>query len=407
MKGKGRSGLLSAALAIVGLALSARAQAPAPASKPAVRPLGAVTAIDAARKQVTLKTDAGPELAVSLEDGAKFLRVAPGEKDLKNATRIAPTDVAIGDRILVRGRVSDDQKSVVATSVMVMTKADIAKKHDADRAEWQRRGIAGIITALNPNAKEVTISTPAREGRAEASPRPNGRNPLTITLASNAIVRRYAPDSVKFSDAKPSTLDELKVGDEVRALGNRSEDGGRFTADELVSGSFRNVAGTVISVDPTTSALKITDLASKKPLLVRVNADSTLRKLSPIVAQFLAMRRAGGVAGAAATNATPGAGAPSANGAPGNPSTTRAPGTMARPPDFQQMLDRMPALSLTDLKPGDAIIVASTVGKDPGQVTAITLLAGVEPLLTAAPGGGQQVTLGPWNLDMNMNMNLP
>jgi hypothetical protein len=74
------------------------------------------------------------------------------------------------------------------------------------------------------------------------------------------------------------------------------------------------------------------------------------------------------------------------------------------PTDISQMLERMPPVGLADLKRGDAIIVASTIGVDPMQVTAITVLAGVEPLLTAAPGGGQQMNLGPWNFEMNMNL---
>jgi hypothetical protein len=72
--------------------------------------------------------------------------------------------------------------------------------------------------------------------------------------------------------------------------------------------------------------------------------------------------------------------------------------------DMQQMLERMPALTLAELKAGDALIIASTAGTDSGQVTAITLLAGVEPILTATPAGNRQVMMGAWNLDMNMNV---
>src|SRR5262249_61625089 len=122
-------------------------------------------------------------------------------KDLKNAAKIDFSDIGVGDRILARGRVADDQKSIPATSVIVMTKADIAKKHEADRAEWQKRGVAGVITAVNPETKELTISTRTA----------GGTKPLIITLANNVGMRRYAPDSVKFSDAKPSTFADLKV----------------------------------------------------------------------------------------------------------------------------------------------------------------------------------------------------
>ena len=421
------SGLLVLSLAAVG---RAQTLAPAARSSQAVRPIGVVTAIDAAAKQITIKTDAGPELTVLWEDATTFLHVPPGEKDLKNATKIAVTDIGVGDRILARGRISEDQRSVPATSVIVMTKADIVKKHEADRAEWQRRGVAGTVSSVNPSAKEIAVSTPSRQGAKS----------LTIALATNAVLRRYAPDSVKFSDARPSTFAELRVGDEVRALGDRSEDGSRFTAEQLVSGSFRNIAGTVVSVEPRQNTIKITDLATKKPLLLRINADSNLRKLPPLVAQMMAMRRAGSAPDGGPPGGAPGRlpegsetsrmvkGAVVQGERPRSPAeASKAAGERARwlgggtgpdgsaggiagrggPPDVQQMLERMPAFTLTDLKPGDAVIVASTVGADPGQVTAITLLAGVEPLLRATTEGDRQTMLGAWNLDLNMNMSLP
>ncbi len=384
------SGLLVLGLAAIG---EAQTSAPSAATSQAVRPVGVVMAIDPEGKRITLKTDAGPELAVLLQDRTNFLRVPPGERDLKNATKIRVSDIGVGDRILVRGRIAEDQKSISAASLIVMSKADIAKKHEADRAEWQRRGVAGTITTLNAAAREITIST-----RTPGDPKP-----MTILLPNAAVLRRYAPDSVKFSDAKPSTPAELRVGDEVRALGNKSDDGSRYTAEELVSGSFRNFAATVTSVDSTERTIKITDLSTQKPLLVRITADSNLRKLPPFVAQMMAMRmapsatpsgRPGGESGIAVSGSR-GMG----SGGPGG--GIRGPGG---PTDISQMLERMPPVGLADLKRGDAIIVASTIGVDPKQVTAITVLAGVEPLLTAAPGGGQQMSLGPWNFEMNMNL---
>jgi hypothetical protein len=364
-----------------------------------------VTTIDAVAKRLALKTDAGPELTVELQATTTFVRVPPGEKDLKNATKIALSDVGVGDRILVRGKIADDQKSIPATAVIVMTKADITKKQAADRAEWQRRGVSGTITALNPSSREVTISTRT----------PEGRKPLTVTLQTNAELRRYAPDSVKFSDARPSTFDALKIGDEVRALGNKSEDNARYIAEELVSGTFRNIAGLVLTVSPTENVVRITDLGTKKPLLVEINGDSSLRRLPPMVAQMMALRLRGGGMGSSRPGGPNGPGpaavvsasGPGARG-PNGGAAGFGPGGGMRgqngPTDMQQILERMPAVALSDLKAGDAIIVASTVGVDPAKVMAITLIAGVEPLLTAAPDGGQQMNLGTWNFEMNMNI---
>ena len=45
-----------------------------------------------------------------------------------------------------------------------------------------------------------------------------------------------------------------------------------------------------------------------------------------------------------------------------------------------------------------------TVGADPNKITAITLLAGVEPILTSAPKGRQGMVLGNWNLGGGMGV---
>jgi hypothetical protein len=244
------------------------------------RLIGVVTAVDAAAKKITLRTDAGVDSIVTVEDTSSYLRVPPGEKDLKKASAITLADLAMGDRVLARGR-NGNGGALTATTVIVMTKGDLAKKQAADRAEWQKRGVAGTVSEVNAEAKEITIKARGAEG-----PRP-----LRIQLANGAALRRYAPDSVKFADAVAGTLADIKVGDQVRALGEKSQDGTVLTADELVSGTFRNIAGTVISVDTDGKSVKITDLDTKKPVVVRVNADSNLRRMPPFAAQMIAGRR--------------------------------------------------------------------------------------------------------------------
>jgi hypothetical protein len=363
--------------------------------------VGAVQAIDGANGQITLHTDDGKTVKIVPHAGAKFLRLPPGEKSMANATPITASDIGPGDRVLARGELSDDKSELAATTLVIMTKADIAKKQQADQAEWQKRGVGGLVTAVDAKAGEVTINTRTVEGM----------KPLIIVASETTGVRRYAPDSVKFADAKPAMVAEIKVGDQVRALGAKSDDGTHYAAEELVSGSFRNVAATVTTIDPAANTMQVMDLSTKKPLLVRVNADSTMRKLPEMVARMIAMRTSGGGGGAAgaggAQRAQGAQGAPSAPaggpaggaGGPGGPGGMRG----GRGGDMQQMLERLPAIKLADLKPGDAIIVSSTEGVDPGHVTAITLIAGVEPILSAAPAGSQRaMMLGTWNMDMNM-----
>ncbi|HYX41550.1 MAG TPA: hypothetical protein VE821_07625, partial [Pyrinomonadaceae bacterium] len=154
------------------LAGSAQAQQPATTAAPAagqantgISPngvIGEVTTIDAAAKRMTIKTDTGAVVAVLLDDKTIYKRVPPGETTLKNATDIVLTDVAVGDRVFARGRVADDQKSVPARQLILMTKAAIAQKQEHDREEWQRRGIFGAIQTLNPETKEITLLSRTR-----------------------------------------------------------------------------------------------------------------------------------------------------------------------------------------------------------------------------------------------------
>jgi hypothetical protein len=357
--------------------LMLRAQAPEGAksgSAAVARVIGDVTDLKGSQ-EIIVKTDQGSPVEVVLQEKTLYLRVPPGEKDLKKAARISRTDIKPGDRVLARGQMSEDKTSLTAVSVIVMTKEELAQKHERDRAEWQSRGISGKITAVDPAAHEITVSVRSREGVKS----------VVVGPADTARFRRYAGDSVQFSDAKPSSFAELKVGDQIRVLGDKSEDGARVKPEEIVSGTFRNIAGTVKAVNAAGDEVQIMDLEAKKPLVVKVTSESILRRLPPDVAATLAHSARGGAGGAG----RPGAG--------GRPAGQPAAGATPVRGDLQQVLEQMPPMPLSDLKPGDAIIISTTSGKEPSSVTAITLVAGVEPFLTApSKGGGQQIG-GSWN----------
>jgi Cu/Ag efflux protein CusF len=362
--------------------------------------IGEVTALDASAKQIKVKADDGALYTINLGDATSYLRIPPGEKDLKKATKIAFTDVEVGDRVLARGQLTDETKSVAARTLVVMTKADLAQKHERDRAEWQKRGISGTVTAVNPETKEITMNSHARDAK-----------PIVIE-ASSAGFRRYAADSVRFSDAKPSTFADLQVGDTIRALGDKNEDGTRFKAEELVSGSFETIAATVVSVNASTGELVVTDLKTKKPVTIQTNPNTMLRKLDERMAAGLARRMhpdaaaAGGAPGGARASAGANAGEGNAAARPpqGAPGATGA--AFGQRPgggfDLQQMLERSPQLNLADLKKGDALIISSSKAADGSSMTAFSLVAGVEPFLAAAPRTAGQVDLGAWSIGAGM-----
>lgn len=350
------------------------------------RTIGSVVRIDHASRHITIRTDAGREMQVVFDDQTVFQRVAPGETNLKNASGIEVSEITAGDRVLARGGASVNGQSIAARSVIVMAKADIERKQAVDRAEWDRRGIGGIVKSVNAEAKEITIAAPGL-GRS---------SPVVIEVRDKTILRRYAPDSVKFGDARPSRFEDIQVGDQVRALGNKSEDGARYVAEELVSGSFVNIAATVDAIDAAGRLVAVTDLTARKKISVRLTPDSTIRKLAPFAARLLAGSSAGPLArGRPSEGLNP-------RSADGGGPASAAP---QNPRNLQALLENMPAIALADLKPGDAVIIASTRGKDPSLLTAITILAGVEPLLES--GNDRSSELGAWNLNLNLNMSLP
>src|SRR5580658_703375 len=348
-----------------------------------------VEKIDAAAQQIVVKADSGGEVDVTLAAKHSLRKIALGETDLRKAAIIELTDIAVGDRVMVRGVESADQKEMTASLILVMSSSDVAKKQDEERADWDKRGVNGIVTAVTPEAVTLNVRTLA------------GAKSITVIPEAKAIVRRYTTDSVKFSDAKDSTLEEIKVGDQVRARGDKSEDGSKLKAEEIVSGTFKTMAATVVSIDAANQQLTVKDLDSKKTLVVKVSADSNMKRLSEPIAQMIARRvhpenfegRGGGRGGAGGGG---GGGGGREGGGPPEGGGMRGGGGGGGRGDLQQMLDRQPAVTLADLKVGEPIVISSAVGASTDQIMAITMLAGVEPILRSP--GKPEMSLGGWNL---------
>jgi hypothetical protein len=316
----------------------------------------------------------------------------------------------VGDTIRARGQASEDGKSIAALEIIVITRSAVQAVTDQMRQDWQKRGLGGLVSAVDPATGTVTISVTSMGVKKD----------VAVHTSKTTEFRRYAPDSVKFDDAKPGTLQNIQPGDQLRARGDRSADGSELTAEEIVTGTFRNVAGLINSVDASAGTISVQDLLSKKAVQVKITSDSQLHKLPPEMAQRIAARLKGsmppgtsgagggsGTASAPAGNGQP-SGAPSgsatpASGAPGSGGGTPGGGTyggtrQGGAPDFQQMLSRMPAVTLADLHKGDAVLIVTTQGTASSGGTAITLLSGVEPILQAAPNGSQAMMLAPWSL---------
>ncbi len=375
--------------------------APPAAGTKKTRVVGVVKAVNG--NALTLTTDAGADINVVIQPTTRLVRTEPGQTDLKTATAIQLSDVQVGDRMLAGGTASDDGKSVSATSAVVMKKSDVAEKQQHDREEWQRNGVGGVVKAVDVSTGMITLST----GTLGAP------NTLGVKVSKDTIIRRYAPDSVKFDDAKPGTLEQVKVGDQLRARGTKSEDGKEMAAAEIVSGTFRSIAATVISSDAANNTITVTDLANKRAVTLKVAPDSQMHQLPAMFAQRIAMRlkgtappAGGGAGGGPATQGQSSDARPSGAGGDARPGSGFAGGSghPGGAPDFQQMLNRMPAVQLTQLQKGDALMIVATEGTADSPSQVIILLSGVEPILTAASPSAASTILSPWNLSAGANM---
>lgn len=360
----------------------ALAQAPTAARSTPLR--GTVKSIEGST--LTLLTDAGQQMAVTVATGARIQRLAAGSTDLKTAEAAQLSEVAVGDRVLVAGT-AVDPSSFSASRLILMKSGDIAQRHEAEQQDWQKRGTAGIVSALDSTSGMITVTSGTRK--------------LQIGTGAKTIYRRYAGGSVRFEDAKPGTLGQIHPGDQMLARGAKSDDGASLQAEEIVSGSFQNLSGTLLSVDEAKHTVSLKDLASKHTVTVQLTPNSALHRLPPEAAARFAVR-----AHAAAVSP---AGAPAA----ANPVARPAPSSSADSPasprpgaeghagggDLSQVVARLPAVPPSDLHAGDAVmIVAEQASNDTSNSTVVTLLAGVEPILAAAPNGSSAVALSPWSV---------
>lgn len=342
--------------------------------------IGEVVAVDNGARSATVKTDQGVILVMKVSGNATCLRVPVGETTLAKAVAIQFADIRVADRVLGHGLLSGDKKELDAERLIVVSKVDIEKRRERDLDEWQRRGIGGVVKALNPQTGEVHLETHGLGGTSRI-----------VVNTEKCSFRRYAPASANFADATPAGFAELKIGDQLRALGDRSADGTSFKAEQIVSGSFQIVRCVVTEVDSAKNEIKARTLDQKQPVIVSIGKGSALYRIPPELAAAIAKAALSARSGNAAS-----APAKHASGQIGQglgEQKERGAGATNEPLNVQQMIDRLPSLALTSIKAGDVIAVVVTSESDKSPVTAIRLLAGIDTILNAlkAPSGKRQV----------------
>jgi hypothetical protein len=313
---------------------------------------------------VEIKPDNGPAVDVKLTPTTVAQRIAPGEKTLQNAVTATVTELATGDRVLV----TLEPDSANARRIVIMSAADISKRDEADRQDWNTRGFSGIVATRDGNT--ITLRVRSLQGETRQ----------TVTVSDRTKLRRYAPDSVRFADAKPSKLEEISVGDQLRARGDKSPDGAAMTADEVVFGTFLATAGSVVSVDTAAKEITIKEIGTGKPLVIKLTPDSRIKQMPALAGM------GGGAGGRAGPAGPPPGGFPGGGPPPGMPPAGMPAGGA---PTVAQMVETMPSGTVEDVKAGQTVVVSSTKGATSGRVTAIMLVANAELLvqMASAPSG--------------------
>jgi len=303
--------------------------------------LGTVASLNKDANALEVKPDNGTAVAVKLLTNTAVQRIAPGETNLSKATAIAVSDINRGDRVLV----TIGSNGTDALRVIVISATDIAKRDDADRQDWSKRGISGVVAAKN--GSQILL---------QKVKTPSGEIQPSISTSDKTKFRRYSPDSVKFADATPSKLEEISAGDQIRARGEKSADGTKVEAEELIFGTFLTKAGSVTSIDVAAKEITLKEIGSGKTIAIKISPDSTIKQM------------------------------------PASPADGRGPAPAGA--NLEQIIERLPTAKFEDIKTGTSVIVSSTKGSDADKVTAIMIVANADALIrTAGTRGGRGGTL--------------
>lgn len=334
--------------------------------------VGEVVGVDRGASTLTVKADNGPTVEVKAVDNTVCLRLPAGETTLARAAPIQLADIGVGDRVLGRGLMREGENRLLAQRLIALSRLDIEKKRERDLDEWRRRGVAGVVRGVNPQTGDIDLEAHGQSGVKRI-----------VVAAANSSFRRYSPDSAAFAGTRPSSLGELKVGDQLRALGDRSTDGASFKAEQVVAGSFQTVGYVVTEVDPERSEIKAQTLDQKQQVLIRVGKESTLHRIPPQLGTAIAKAILGGKP----AGVVPAAGG-ERKGAPAS-----APDQLQ---DLQRKIEALPAIAFADVKKGDILAVVSGAQSDQSRLTAIKLFAGVDAILDGLkppPGKRQTIAL--------------
>lgn len=389
-------------------AIPALAQAPAAAPK-YVSVIGTIEKIDTGAKSLAMKTDKGEESNIKFDDRTQFLMLPAGETDNKKATRAKAGDVGAGDRVIARMKQED--QTGPAVFLYFSKQADLAQRAKKTADEWQTQSVDGTVKSIDPATKQIVMAVRAGLGPARD---------MSLDASGSVEYQRYNPDTAKYEPSSAG-FSAIQTGDRVKVLGQKSADQTSIKLEAVASGTFRTVPVQIKTIDVAAKTVTGTDLATKKPITIAVRTDTMLRKLDDETALQMARRlnptfqqegggrggrggRGGGPSAGGDGQAAAGGGGFQGGGGRGNFAGRGGPGggfqgggRGGRNADPSKLLESQPSIELGDLKAGEPVVVTGASVGDGSKLTAMSLVAGVDPILRAAPQNGPDPLGGSWN----------
>ena len=291
---------------------------------------GKISAINADSGEITIVTAENTSFVVNAKNVSDLKQVPAGETRLQNSTAITFSQISVDDKALIRGKLLD-KNNISAKQIVVIKKTDLEKKYLQEREDWKQRGVTGIVVNTDSLKRKISVQI---KGQTQL---------LDIMFPGSLVIQRYKTNAVNMKDFSPITFEEVKEGDQIRLLGNKSADGLHLDAEKVFVGVFSTQAGKVVSIDPQNNELKIVD-ANNKVISVAVNSESNIRRLTPDFA---------------------GNGTIRPNEADGKINLT-------------SLLEMLPRVNFPDIKVGEIIAVASSSNATAEKVVGLVVVIGVD-----------------------------
>ncbi|MGC2237165.1 MAG: hypothetical protein WA584_13450 [Pyrinomonadaceae bacterium] len=298
--------------------------------------IGEVLYIDQTAGKAAITTADKKEIKFEIDKKAVFLRVKPNEKNLENAAKISLSEINKGSKILARGLYSNDGVFTAQMIIVVSNAETVAGENS------QNESVQGIVTAVDPVKKQIKANINSQTGVKELN--------LDVS-ASQVGFYRYSDKSLKFNNSVVSSIDKIKVGDQLKAVGKMSADGLMFLPQTLVSGTFRTVGGKIVSINAQTREISIEDFQSKKLISVAVSQESLSRILDSKKAEELI-----------------------------DTYFKKSESSKERK-DLRSFVETLPLIPFEQITAGDSVIISATVNNET-SMTAFYILKDVKPIFS-------------------------